>query len=209
MCANVKLFPDPMTLSSSEMLLNDCINRRFLRTGPFPQSERDLVVAPSRFSDDISSWIPLMSPARVLFTDDGENILSAADTRTLQTTRQALYLSFSGMSPALLDAHTRDHSSDAEIHSLLQQTDRTLAGSPMIDDRVKVRRLLKDRLAPIILRLQNDPAASGDMLNGYERIIVIDDNAHPIFNDSAITNYLVISQSYERGGVRIYVCHAR
>jgi hypothetical protein len=113
------------------------------------------------------------------------------------------------MSLASLDARTRDKSSDADIHSLLQQTDRTLAGSPLVEDRAKVRHLLKDRLAPIFLQLQNDPTASGDMLNGYERIIVIDDNAHPIFNDSAITNYLVISQSYERGGVRIYVCHAR
>ena len=57
-------------------------------------SERDLIIAPSRFSDDISSWIPLLSSARVLFTDDSENILSATDTRTLHTTRQALYLEF-------------------------------------------------------------------------------------------------------------------
>jgi len=117
--------------------------------------------------------------------------------------------SFSGMSLASLDARTRDESSDAEIHSLLQQTERTLAGSPLMEDRVKVRHLLKDRFAPIFLQLQNDPAASRDIVNRYERIIVIDDNAHPIFNDSAISKYLLISQSYEREGIRIYMCNAR
>ena len=113
------------------------------------------------------------------------------------------------MSLASLDARTRDESSDAEIHSLLQQTERTLAGSPLMEDRVKVRHLLKDRFAPIFLQLQNDPAASRDIVNRYERIIVIDDNAHPIFNDSAISKYLLISQSYEREGIRIYMCNAR
>ena len=171
--------------------------------------ERDLVIAPSRFSDDISSWIPLASRARVLFTNDGENILSATDTRTLQTTRQALYLMFSGMTPASLDLRTRDNSSDSEIHPLLQQTDRTLADSRSQEDRVRLRRLLNERMAPVFSELLNHPATSENILNGYERIIVIDKSTDSIFEKSAISKWLVVQQAYEHNGVSIYVCHTR
>src|SRR5262249_10523405 len=108
----------------------------------------DFVIAPSRFSDDVSSWIPLMSPAKVLFAANAENILSASDTGTVQTARQSLYLMMAGMNVASLEQSLAPNSSDSQIRPLLQQTDQTYAGSPLLADQQKLRSLLQERLVP-------------------------------------------------------------
>jgi hypothetical protein len=53
---------------------------------------KDLVIAPAQFSDDTSCWVPLISPAKSLFTRDAENILPADHIKGEQNLRQALYM---------------------------------------------------------------------------------------------------------------------
>jgi hypothetical protein len=169
-------------------------------------NDRDLVIAPSRFADDVSSWIPLMSRARVLFTGDGENILSATETRTLQTTRQALYLMLRGMTLESVEARTQDNSSDSQIHPFLQQTDQTFAASPLRMDQVKLRRLLRDRMVPLFSNFEDDQQWVSSILGGYDRIVVIDTDSG-FFDESALLKWMSIDASYERNGVRVFVCH--
>ena len=176
---------------------------------PLHLSADDLVLAPSRFSDDISSWIPLLSPAMVLYTPDGENILSAADTRTEQTFRQALYLRMTGMNAASLNSATQAGSSDAQLGPLLQQGDRTHAESPLAKDRLLVRHMLRERLGPLFAHLDADPSIARNLLAGYRRIFVIDSNAHPSFDKSALSKWLFIETAYETNGVKIWTCHSR
>lgn len=171
-------------------------------------NEQDLVIAPSRSPDDVSSWIPLVSRAQVLFTSDGENILSAEDTRTIHTLRQALYLTLCGIDSRSIQARTQDGSSDSEIRPLLQQTDKTFAYSRLQKDRVKVRHLLRDRLTTAYLELEHDPSSVGFLTN-YRRIVVIDSSTDRVFDRLSILKWLVVQQSYERNGVTVYVGHAQ
>jgi len=172
-------------------------------------TENDLVIAPSRFSDDVAAWIPLMSPAKVLFAANGENILSAADTRTLQTARQSLYLMMAGMTVATLERSLAPNSSDAQIRPLLQQTDQTYAGSPLQADQMKLRNMLRERLVPDVSRFENDPATSADILRGYNRIYVIDSDTNPFFKEANFTQWLVPDNARREDGITIWSCRPR
>lgn len=172
-------------------------------------NEEDLVIAPSRHSDDVSSWIPLLSLAKVLFTGNGENILSEVQTRTEQTTRQALYLMMSGMSLTSLESATGDRSSLVQIHPLLQQTDQTYADSPIISDRVKLRQMIRERLAPIVSKFESDPSAARSILANHRRVVLVDDTTARFFDETAFTKWLVVKESHEANGVKIYICSPR
>lgn len=172
-------------------------------------TDQDMVIAPARFSDDVSAFVPLVSPAKILFTGDAENILSASDTRTVQTSRQALYLMMTGMTPASLEKITQDTSSDSEIRPLLQQTDQTYAGSPLRADQVKLRKILRQRMMPLFSQLEDGPAADASVMDGFRRIFVVDGPDTPFFSEPAFSKWLVVERFYERDGVYVYACHRR
>jgi len=166
---------------------------------------QDLIIPPSRFSDDISSWVPLISPAKVLYTPDGENVLSAADTRTEQTSRQAIYLMMTGMDAASLKLKTEPGSSDAQLSPLVQQGDRTHAGSPLLKDRVELRQVLRQRLLPWVSEFEADPSAPRKILGGYKRIIIIDSALQGLFDEGALSRWLRIEKDYDIDGVKVRI----
>ena len=170
-------------------------------------TQRDLVVATAQFADDISSWIPLVSRARVLYTPDGENILSAADTQTEQPFRQAIYLSIAGVDTTILTAITAKDRLDNRFDPLLQQGDRGYQRSPLIADRLHARSLVEARLSPLLARLNSEPAAVIDFLQAYNRIIIIEGSDQTLFNPSSFQRWIHIDKSYENNGVRVWVCH--
>jgi hypothetical protein len=169
---------------------------------------KDLVVAPAQFSDDISSWIPLVSPAKVLYTADGENILSAADTRTEQTFRQSLYLAMAGINPDALTAITGNES-DSRFNAMVQQGDRVYQRSPIRADRLHARLLVRERLEPLLAQFDSDPASVRNFLEGYQRIVVIDSSRSPFFDPSAFVRWLAIEGQYEHNGTKMWICRPR
>jgi len=169
-------------------------------------TDKDLVIAPARFPDDISSWIPLISRARVIYTGDGENVLSAAETQTEQTFRQAVYLTISGMDLASLTAITANHSPENQFGHLLQQTEGAYLRSPLEEDRRRLRALVRDRLAPRFAQLQSDPASAGRLLGGFDRVVVIDDAGQPLFSQPAFSRWLTVERSYEGNATRAWIC---
>jgi hypothetical protein len=197
-------------VSSFRMMLSINLFQKaaFGELQPLNLSEQDLVIAPSRHSDDVSSWIPLMSSAKVLFTGTGENILSARQTQREQTTRQALYLMMTGLDLKSLIARTQMGSSDLEIRPLLQQTDQTYAGSPLAKDQAKLRNALRDRLAPLVSQFEMAPQTTRGILGPYRRILVVDEAGHGFFDPSAFSKWLTIEQSQDANGVKIYFCHS-
>jgi hypothetical protein len=169
---------------------------------------KDLVIAPAQFSDDISSWIPLVSPAKVLFTSDGENILSASDTRTEQTFRQGVYLTTAGMTPTLFTSMT-ESATDFRFNALVQQGDRAYQRSPLAADRLHAQLLVRERLGPLLARLYSEPALTRDLLAAYERIIVIDSSSNPFFDPPSFSRWLAIERQYEHNGTRVWICRPK
>lgn len=172
-------------------------------------TDKDLVVAPAQFSNDISSWVPLVSPSKVLYTSDGENILSATDTRREQTFRQAVYLSMAGMNLASLASVTASDSPSSRLNALVQQGDRGYQRSPLAADRQRARSLVRERLGPLLAQLDADPALARGLLAGHERIIVIDSSSQPFFDPSAFSKWIEIGKAYEKNGTRVWICRSR
>jgi hypothetical protein len=165
----------------------------------------DLVVAPSRFSDDISSWIPLIAPAKVLYTPDGENILSAGDTQIEQTFRQAIYLMLTGVNSRSFSARTEPNSPDSGLTTLICQTERAYAESPLASDRLQLRRILRQRLLPLISQLSENPSTGYMIFAAYRRVVVIDNSTDPSFDANALSKWILISNIYEDDQIKLYI----
>jgi hypothetical protein len=168
--------------------------------------DRDLVVAPAQFTDDFSSWIPLISDAKILYTSDGENILSAAQTQTEQAFRQAVYLSMQGMNPDSLASATANDSREPQLTPLVQQGDRGYQRSPLYTDRIRARSLVRERLAPLLASFDAEPSLVRNFLKGYERIIVLDDTNKPVFDAKVFSQLIDVHSAYEENGIRIWIC---
>src|SRR5207244_6023874 len=96
---------------------------------------------------------PLVSRAKVLFTPDGENILSAAETRSEQPFRQSAYLSLAGMDVDTLTSVSRHDDPRFRFDPLLQQGDRGYQRSQLAADRERARSFVKERLGPQLAML--------------------------------------------------------
>jgi len=165
----------------------------------------DVVVAPSRFSDDISSWIPLLFSSRVLYTSDGENILSAGETESEQSPRQAMYLMLTGVDSPSFTHLTEVTSPDRAVSGLLRQTDRTYAESPLPKDRLRLRLILRQRLLPLITELSGSASDRRKLLGAYKRIVVIDSRDHPSFPEDALSRWILIQNRYQDDQIKLYI----
>lgn len=170
---------------------------------------KDLVVAPAQFSDDISCLVPLVTRAKVLFTRDAENILSADSIRGEQAFRQALYLEMSGITHDRLLLFTEPGSPDSRINPIALFGELGYASSKLPADRAKVRTLVRERLGPMLTQVESDPASASSLFQGYDRVIVIDGSSQPLFKPSAFSPWLKIEQAYERNGTRVWICEPR
>jgi len=170
-------------------------------------SNKDLIVAPAQFADDLSSWVPVVSHAKVLFTPDGENILSAAETRSEQPFRQSAYLALAGMNVDTLTSVTQHDGSRFRFDPLLQQGDRGYQRSPLATDRERARSLVKERLSPLLAMLNADPAVARRLFAGFDRIVVIDSSSQPFFDPNALSRWFQIDRAYEKDRVRVWICH--
>lgn len=177
--------------------------------GKLTLTDKDLVIGSAQFPDDISSWVPLIAHARVLYTPNGENILSAESIRTDQSFREAVYLEMSGKDHAALISMTGIGSSDSQLNAIVRHGDAGYQRSPLAADRVYVRALIRDRLGPLLARLESDPASARYLFQGYDRIVVIDSISEPVFKASALSPWLQIQQAYERNGIRIWICRPK
>jgi hypothetical protein len=170
---------------------------------------RDLVVAPAQFSDDISCWVPLVTRARVLFTRDAENVLSADSIRGEQALRQALYLAMGGINHDRLLSFTAPGSPDSKINPIALFGELGYTSSRLPADWVKVRVLVRERLGPMLARLESDPSSARSLFQGHDRVIVIDSSSNPLFKPSAFSPWLEIEQAYERNGTRVWICYPK
>lgn len=170
---------------------------------------KDLLLAPAQFSDDISCWVPLVSPAKVLFTRDAENVLSADIIRGEQALRQALYLEARGISHATLLSWTDAGAPDWRMNSIALFGEMGYLSSPLQSDHLKAKKLVRDRLGPMLAQLESDPTSANFLFRGYDRVIVIDGVSEPLFQPPAFAPWLEIEQAYQRNGMRIWVCRPK
>ena len=159
----------------------------------------DTVLAPANMSDDISCWIPLVSPAKVAFTRDAENVLPRDRIYGEQAVRQAFYLQVTGNSYDSLSALTEPGSTRPIPGSFLLFGEESYLWSPLEADRTYGRALVRQRLLPAMASL-SDPNIANSIFFGSQRVVVIDDDRKPNFVRSALTNWIdIVSEKHENG----------
>lgn len=160
----------------------------------------DLVIAPAKYVDDVSTIVPLVSNAHVLFMRNAE-ILLGANGQQVQTGRQAIYLFLTGT-----DA---DGVSNALSGSKIPSAVLTVGEDFALRDpgeRNAINSQVRETLIPALIALQQ--GAKPPLLRQAHRIFVLDDAATPIFDSSRIKELLSTKDEYQSGGVRVRICSA-
>ena len=170
---------------------------------------KDLVIAPAQFSDDLSCSVPLLSPAKTLFTRDAENILPADWVAGEQNVRQALYLEMLGIDSSRLIAYTHPEAPLTRISSIAQFSELEYTISPLAQDRARAQLNVRERLAPVLLQLETNPNIGLRLLTGFDRVVVIDSSDNPLFSRTALDKWVEVEQTYENNGNHVWICKAR
>ena len=160
----------------------------------------DTVLAPANMSDDISCWIPLISPAKVVFTRDAENILPWDQIYGEQALRQAFYLQLTGITYDAVATLTQPGNPRPIPGSFTLFGEESYLGSSLAADRIRGRTLVRQRLLPELHRLEAEPALAQSLFFGAQRVVVIDDDRRPNFDRSALKKWIdIISEKHDKG----------
>ena len=163
-------------------------------------SSKDLVIAPAKDVDDISTAVPLLSQARVLYTPEAEILLGAGDEKLMHE-RQAAYLFLSGRDSNWLDSQLSKHLLPSAVLTLGQRFDLQYHRRPDL-----LEQDVRQSLLPELRAFDNGVRPS--VFSGSRRVIILEDTDHPTFDDSHVNRLLTISEDYKIGRIRVRVCSA-
>lgn len=170
-----------------------------------PVSSNDLLIVRAEVADDLCSWAPLVSPAKVLYCRNAAVLLTDNQTKGLQRFRQAFYLYLEGANVRGLD---RVMSTPALLDKQLRLA--FFGSAPSNEgERSDGLREARTDLLPYLEQVESHDAKSIDFLRGFTRLIVIDDRSHPLFEPERLRSYLTVQQESSWGEWSIEVCKAR
>ena len=162
-------------------------------------TSRDLVIAPAETVDDLAAWVPLLSPASVLFCRNAEFVLSPEQEATAQLPREAAYLYMTGRDRAWL-AEALSTQTPVEQQNFLAPTQsRLLLEGP---HRAAALADLRRQLGPLLSPADaGDPAVS-QLFAGYDRVLVLDAPDRPLFHQDRLARYLQPISDPHSGTIR-------
>jgi hypothetical protein len=170
---------------------------------------RDLVIDPAESPNDFSCLVPLISPARVLFTRVAEDMLSTDRLRRDQTFRQALLLEMSGINRASFLSLIDPATPLSRLKPIAQFAEFIDMASPLEADHLQARSMVRERLEPALAQLDSDAHSARNLLASYDRVIIIDSSTNPFFIPSAFSRWLEIDKSYESNETKVWICHSK
>jgi len=157
----------------------------------------DLVIGPAKEVDDISTIVPLLSRAHVLYTPEAEILLGPGDEK-LMNERQAAYLFLSGRDSNWLDSQLSKHLLPYAVLTLGQRFQLQYQHRPNL-----LEREVRQNVLPELQML--DSGVKPPVFAGSRRVIILDDIDHPTFDDSHVNRLLTISEHYWMGRIRVRV----
>jgi hypothetical protein len=159
----------------------------------------DLVIARGDI-DGPCAWVPLLTPATVLFCRDGEVALTMAQKHTLFRVRQALYLYFTGRNSRWLENVLLEETS-GEVTNL-----GFLGEMVTKDEDVRKQGIasMRAELVPLLSDVEAHAADLRSFFHGFDRVLVIDDIEHPRFSRDRLAEYLALGSENHVGGFSVY-----
>ena len=157
----------------------------------------DLVIAPAKEVDDVSTTVPLLSHAQVLYTPEAEILLGPGDEK-LMNQRQAAYLFLSGRDSNWLESQLSKHLLPSPVLTLGQRFELQYQHRPDLLEREVCHNVLPE------LQIL-DSGAKPPVFAGSRRVMILDDIGRPTFDDSHVNRLLTISEDYKIGRIRVRV----
>ena len=168
-----------------------------------PVRADDLLVVHARDVDDACEWVPLVSAARVLFCRNAASLLAPEQNHTLQRSRQALYLYFTGMDSAELKQIMDDPK------AIDEQMRLAYFGGLLPfrkEDRQEGLNEIRMELIPFLENTERGDSRLRDMLRQFPRILVIDNRLHPVFSRQRLESYLSIQSEADNRDLTAIYC---
>jgi hypothetical protein len=161
-----------------------------------------LVVAPAQTVDDPAVFVPLLSPARVLFTTNAEMIMTHEQKQNIQSERQAEYLYLRGLDRIVLDNSVGVNPKGLMAFANLDER----AGLNSSHDYQRTAEAIYSRLSPLL----KDVAANGGSVTakGFSRVFVIDYQEKQVFAEDRIRSAFDVQEerTYSSLNIRVYIC---
>ncbi len=149
---------------------------------------QDLVVA----RDEACTWVPLLSPSRVLFCRVAQCLLTPEQNRSVQRLREVLYLYFIGKNGQWLE-----DTSQFERYGFYYETSATG------EDLNTQVRTVRAEMRPLFEQVESRDPAIGEFFQGFRRIWVVQDAANPIFVDARLNSYMDLKEKERVGSLVI------
>jgi hypothetical protein len=155
-------------------------------------TSQDLVIARAEdAADDSCDWVPVFTPARVLFCRSAQYQMSAAEKQHIYRLRQAFYLYFTG----------RDTNEISQVlasqANLVEQDRLAFAGEIEPADKERwatARAAIATDLIPLLLQVEQRGEQMQGFFSPYKRVLVIDRFGSARFKRSQLSQYLSIEK---------------
>lgn len=165
-------------------------------------TKEDLVITRAESVDDLCAWVPLVTPAKVLFCRSAQYELSVEEKRTLYRLRQAFYLYFIGRDALGTDRAAADSSALAQQESLVFSNENPADKMGWEEAKASIR----TDLVPLISQVERRDTLTQKIFSPYSRVLVVDDTTNPIFVRQRLTSYFSIDSQSEINGFVLLWC---
>ncbi|MFI5070303.1 MAG: hypothetical protein ACHP8A_05385 [Terriglobales bacterium] len=164
----------------------------------FHITKDDLVITRAESVDDLCAWVPLLTPAKVLFCRSAQYELSLDERRKVYRPRQAFYLYFAGKDVRQIELAATDSSAEQERLAFTNQT-----GSSDKNGWEEAKASIQTDLLPLLSEVEKQDGRMESFFSPYSRVLVVDDATNPTFARQRLASYFSI-KSEGRAGEFIY-----
>jgi hypothetical protein len=164
-------------------------NNLALAVRPLNLSKADLIIARAKSVDDPCSWIPLLTPTKVLFCRSAQYELSTEEKRTIYRERQAFYLYFMGRDSRGIERVATDSIDLAEQDRLAFAGEINTADKERSD---QAKASIRTDLVPLLLQVEQSDGRMQSFFTPYKRVLIIDDATNPTFVRQRLSRYFSI-----------------
>jgi hypothetical protein len=165
-------------------------------------TKEDLVITRAASVDDLCAWVPLVTPAKVLFCRSAQYELSAEEKRTLYRPRQAFYLYLIGRDALGTERAATDSSALEQQESLVFSNENPSDKKGWEEAKASIR----TDLVPLISQVESRDTRVQKLFSPHGRVLVVDDATNPIFVRQPLASYFSIESQNKINGFVFLWC---
>ncbi len=166
-------------------------------------TKEDLVIARAQSVDDSCSWVPLLTPARVLFCRSAQYKLSTEEKRSLYRLRQSFYLYFTGKDSRWVEQAATGSGDIKDLERLAFSGEIDTADKERWD---QAKTAIRTDLVPLLSQVEQRNNRVLSFFSPYKQVLVVDDVRNPTFVRQRLSLYFSIESETRIDGLVLLWC---